>query len=53
MFEMEGGLNSIQIANTNNRGNYEIYLPLKEQNVLDNYRQRKIQDIPREDLFNR
>jgi len=28
VFEMEGGLKNIQIANTNNRGNYTIYLPL-------------------------
>jgi hypothetical protein len=28
VFEMEGGLNSIQVATTNNRGNYTIYLPL-------------------------
>ena len=31
VFEMEGGLHSIQITNTNNRGNYEIYLPLKSK----------------------
>jgi len=28
VFEMEGGLNSIQVAKTNNRGNYTIYLPV-------------------------
>jgi hypothetical protein len=28
VFEMEGGLNGIQVAKTNNRGNYTIYLPV-------------------------
>ncbi|GMA99843.1 carboxypeptidase-like regulatory domain-containing protein [Pelosinus sp. IPA-1] len=28
VFEMEGGLNGIQVAKTDYRGNYTIYLPL-------------------------
>ncbi len=31
VFEMEGGLKSVQIANTNNRGNFAIYLPSKSK----------------------
>lgn len=31
VFEMEGGLKNIQIANTNNRGNFAIYLPAKSK----------------------
>jgi len=32
VFEMEGGLNGIQVAKTNYRGNYTIYLPATSKN---------------------